>query len=101
MNSPPDIHCWRQIGTSGDRSCPELKTHVHCRNCPIFSAGAARLLDVDVSENYLAEQGRRFAERKTLLRPGATSAVIFRLGVEWLAQSTRVLSEVAPVRSVH
>src|SRR4029077_5730556 len=26
--------CWNRIGVRGDASCPELKHHVHCRNCP-------------------------------------------------------------------
>ena len=33
--------CWNRIGVRGDRSCPELKQYVHCRNCPVYSAGAA------------------------------------------------------------
>ena len=33
--------CWNRIGVRGDGSCPELKQYVHCRNCPVYSAGAA------------------------------------------------------------
>lgn len=94
-------HCWKEIGTSGDRSCAELPAHVHCRNCPTFARGAARLLDVEVSADYLAEQARRFAQRKEIARPGARSVVVFRLGTEWLALPTAVFSEVAPLRPVH
>jgi len=35
--------CWRRIGVSGDRSCPELAQHVHCRNCPVYAGAAQRL----------------------------------------------------------
>ena len=33
--------CWNRIGVRGDASCPELEQHVHCRNCPVYSAAAA------------------------------------------------------------
>ncbi len=33
--------CWNRIGVRGDGSCPELKRHIHCRNCPVYSAAAA------------------------------------------------------------
>ncbi len=32
--------CWNRIGVSGDRSCPELATVVHCHNCPVFSGSS-------------------------------------------------------------
>ena len=30
--------CWNRIGVSGDRSCPELQAHLHCRNCSVSSS---------------------------------------------------------------
>jgi len=40
-SSPAIVNaCWTTIGVRGDASCPELKQHVHCRNCPVYSAGA-------------------------------------------------------------
>jgi chemotaxis-related protein WspD len=101
MNNGNTTTCWKSIGTWGDRSCPELKPHVHCRNCPVYAAGAAKLLDVEVSADYLAEQTHRYAQRKELARPGEHSVVIFRLAGEWLALSTSVFSEVASQRRVH
>ena len=101
MSSPPDIDCWKRIGTWGDRSCPELKTYLHCRNCPVYSAGATRLLDAEVSEAYLAGHARHYAEAKRELRHGARSAVIFRVAGEWFALATAVFREVAPLRAVH
>lgn len=101
MSTEPGNHCWKRIGTWGDRSCPELKTHMHCRNCPVYSAGAVQLLDAEVPESYLAEQARHYAQAKTETRPGARSAVIFRLADEWLALPTTVFREVAPLRKIH
>ena len=34
--------CWNRIGVHGDKSCPLLSEHIHCRNCAVYSA-AARL----------------------------------------------------------
>lgn len=93
--------CWKGIGTWGDRSCPELKAHFHCRNCPIFSAGAARLLDTEVSATYLAEHARHYGAAKKDVRPGERSVVIFRLAGEWLALASTVFREIATLRPVH
>src|ERR1044072_880535 len=101
MKNGNGVTCWKEIGSWGDRSCPELKTHVHCRNCPTYAAGAAQLLDVEVSADYLAEQTRRYAQRKEVVRPGARSVVVFRLGSGWLALPTAIFTEIAPLRSIH
>ena len=37
--------CWNRIGIHGDKSCPLLSEHIHCRNCAVYSAAATRLLD--------------------------------------------------------
>ena len=50
--------CWHRIGVSGDRSCPELSTFVHCRNCPVFAAAARVFFDRPAPEGYLAEWTR-------------------------------------------
>src|SRR5437588_4360 len=36
--------CWNRIGIGGDRTCPELAVHIHCRSCPVFSAAARRVV---------------------------------------------------------
>ena len=41
---PGDGDCWNHIGVSGDRSCPELNTFIHCRNCPVYRRGRPDLL---------------------------------------------------------
>ena len=37
---PPVPECWRVIGVTGDRSCPELERFIHCRNCPVLAEAA-------------------------------------------------------------
>lgn len=93
--------CWKRIGTWGDRTCPELAEHRHCRNCPVYAAGAARLLDAEAPPAYLAAGAARYAQPKTETRAGSKSAVVFRVAGEWLALSTAVFQEIAPVRPVH
>ena len=34
--------CWNRIGIYGDKSCPVLPEHIHCRNCSVYSAAATR-----------------------------------------------------------
>ncbi len=54
--------CWNRIGVSGDRSCPELPSFVHCRNCPVFAAAARAFFDRPAPEGYLAEWARWLAD---------------------------------------
>jgi chemotaxis-related protein WspD len=97
----PAASCWKTIGTWGDRSCPELPAHVHCRNCPVYAAGAVRLLDGEVSAADLAAHARHYAQPKADVRPGAHSAVIFRLGAEWFALRTMVFRGISAQRPIH
>jgi chemotaxis-related protein WspD len=101
MTLPDVTDCWKRIGIWGDRSCPELRQHLHCRNCPVYAAGAMRLLDAEVPDSYLASHATHYAQAKRDSRQGSRSAVIFRLASEWFALSTAVFREVAPLRAVH
>ena len=112
--------CWHRIGVSGDRSCPELSTFVHCRNCPVFAAAARSFFDRPAPEGYLAEWSSWLADSGSDgLRPRGegggdddedggvvaqregVSVLIFRLGAEWLAFRTRAVAEVTTPRPVH
>jgi len=93
--------CWNKIGVRGDGSCPELERHVHCRNCPVYSASAAKLLDSDLPAGHFAEWTGHFSGERKTEEAGTYSVVIFRIGAEWLALPTSVFSEVATVRAVH
>jgi chemotaxis-related protein WspD len=90
--------CWNQIGVGGDRSCPELTTFIHCRNCPVYSAAGRSLLERDVPQGYLDEWTNLL--RSTVgvtnrVAPiGTISVGIFRLEGEWLALSAKTIKEV-------
>lgn len=93
--------CWKQIGIQGDRSCPELVRHSHCRNCPAFSLTAGKLLDRDlpdsVETSLISQIGAPTDGHKT----DVESVIIFRVGSEWFALSTQVLDEVVGLRPIH
>lgn len=90
--------CWNRIGIHGDRSCPLLVEHIHCRNCSVYSAAATRLLD----RYALAQEHRVSMQGEDLASDVQTrSLVVFRLGEEWLGLPTRCLVEVSPVQTIH
>jgi len=90
--------CWNRIGIHGDRSCPLLVEHIHCRNCSVYSAAATRLLD----RYALAQEHRVSMHSEELASDVQTrSIVVFRLGEEWLGLPTRCLVEVSPVQTIH
>ncbi len=93
--------CWNRIGVRGDGSCPELERHVHCSNCPVYSASAAQLLDADLPAGHLAEWTGHFSGAQKIEEAGTQSVVVFRIGAEWLALPTAVFKEVATLRAIH
>jgi len=93
--------CWNRIGVHGDGSCPELKQHAHCRNCPTYSAAALRLLDRDLSAECVADSTGHFAQVKQLEEQDTHSVVVFRIASEWFALPTPVFDEVSEQRTIH
>lgn len=94
--------CWNTIGVRGDGSCTKLVQHVHCRNCPVYSAAAADLLDRHVPDDYLQHWTTHVARKEVeAKRTGTQSALVFRLGAEWLAIPTGLFKEVVGHRAVH
>jgi chemotaxis-related protein WspD len=123
MNEPPALatdapghDCWNRIGIAGDRSCPELKLHVVCRNCPVYASAAKSFFDRSAPPGYLEDWTAwlgRLDERAVGVEadvdvdapgvPKGAAVLIFRLDQEWLAFRTRTVAEVAlprPVRRV-
>jgi chemotaxis-related protein WspD len=95
--APAIDDCWNRIGVQGDKSCPLLAEHIHCRNCPVYAAAASRLLD----RYSLGQRATPADYQATTSQVASRSLLIFRLGEEWLALATRHLSEVAPVQPIH
>lgn len=95
--------CWRQIGVRGDRSCPELREHLHCRNCPTHAEIARGLLDRPLPAGYPEEWAQHFAQaaERPEAQGEARSVVLFRLGEEWLGLPTTSCHEIAEPRRIH
>jgi len=62
LDQPNLERCWHTIGINGDRSCPQLTTVIHCRNCPVYSQGGRELLDRQPPPGYQQEWTHLLAE---------------------------------------
>ncbi|BCJ05487.1 chemotaxis protein CheW [Pseudomonas sp. RtIB026] len=88
--------CWNRIGVHGDKQCPLLPRHVHCRNCEVYAEAATRLLD-----RYALIQDEQLEAPVVQEEAIGRSMLLFRLGEEWLALATACLAEIAPLQPVH
>jgi chemotaxis-related protein WspD len=93
--------CWNEIGVYGQQTCPELKSFVHCRNCPVYSTAGVKLLERELPVQYRQERTGHYAVQKHYREPSRSSVVVFRVGTEWLALPTWLLQEVAEHRPIH
>jgi chemotaxis-related protein WspD len=93
--------CWRRIGVHGDRSCPELARHIHCRNCPAYAAAGRRVLDTPMPAQYREEWAGQLAQPITRPERHTGSAIVFRVGVEWFGIATELCSGILPERGIH
>ncbi len=111
-------YCWNDIGVSGDSSCPELTTVIHCRNCPVYRGAGRTLLQRNAPEGYVEEwtdilaqdwrQATEKAEQKgsSLVKKETVSdeivaLIIFRVSQEWLALPAWVVKEITHIHPVH
>lgn len=109
----PIDDCWNRIGIKGDSSCPLLQEHIRCLNCPTFAAAALHQLDrVSASAEVAGQWGQIVQEGavEAVAHPlpqshqspqSRDSALIVRIGEEWLAIATGVVQEVAEARALH
>lgn len=97
----PMEDCWRRVGVSGDRSCPELTTFIHCRNCPVVAAAARRFFERPAPAGYLEAWGEILARPEAPSTADARGVLVFRLGDEWLALPMATLVEVTTPRKLH
>ena len=107
-------NCWNKIGVYGDRTCKELETVIHCRNCPVYSTAGRSLLERDVPVDYLNEWTAILASHHQpplaignqstvwIGRSADTfSAIVFRLSNELFALPVGVLQEVTHPSAIH
>lgn len=106
MNTIPNYalaldDCWNGIGVGGDQSCPKLEQHIHCRNCEVYSGAAQRNLQRPVGAGYREHWADHFRQPEARVEATDQSALVFRIGREWLALPTRTIASVAPVAPGH
>jgi chemotaxis-related protein WspD len=99
--------CWNRIGVRGDASCPRLAGYIHCRNCPVHDAAAARVLDREQAADTAIERqplhlltAQSLTERASR-EADTTSWLVFRIGDEWLGLPTAIFQQVAQWRPIH
>ena len=103
----PIDDCWNRIGVRGDGSCPRLAGYIHCRNCPVHDAAAARVLDrEEAADAVLGHKGLHRQTEQSLSEyaareADATSWLVFRIGDEWLGLPTTIFQQVAQLRPIH
>jgi chemotaxis-related protein WspD len=100
--------CWREIGISGDRSCPELKTLIHCRNCAVYTRNARQIFDRPVPEGAESDPRWQQVQMATEAQArfpspgdrddemGRNAVAIFRLEQEWFALPATLLDSIVP-----
>lgn len=104
--------CWNKIGVEGDRSCEQLKTVIHCRNCPVYSAAGRSLLEREAPPEYVNEWTEILAKTQPVSSKAqvngaivpsveTVSVMIFMLGGEWLAVPVGLLQEVTDPCIIH
>lgn len=93
--------CWNQSGVRGDRSCPELRHHAHCRNCPVYSAAASRLLDVPLPAGHAQGWAQHFAQPVSSTTANSQPLLFFRVDTEWLALPIDRCVEITELRPIH
>ena len=88
--------CWNRIGVHGDKQCPLLARHIHCRNCEVYAEAATRLLD-----RYALMADEQLEAPLPVEEDSGRSMLLLRLGEEWMALATACLAEIAPTQRVH
>jgi chemotaxis-related protein WspD len=97
--------CWNQIGIKGDYTCSELKTVIHCYECPVYATVGDSLLEREAPVGYLENWIKILEETSVIVDSTdsneaivrwseAVSIIIFRLGNEKLGLPVRILQEV-------
>ena len=95
------LDCWNEIGVTGNRSCGELVTHTHCRNCPSYTAAAATRLDRPIEQETIDAATSYYAATPERIDVTLSSCFVFRIGREWLAIPIAMLDEVVGSRATH
>jgi len=95
--------CWNTIGVwrkNADK-CEKLNEVTHCYNCEVYSNAGRILLDRESPEGYADEWADILAEQKNDKTHELQSAVVFRLGAEWLALPVSLINEITLLKDIY
>ena len=95
--------CWNQIGvwSKAAQRCSRLQQVIHCRNCSVYANYGRLLLDRDLPADYTEYWQDNYKKSKFGQEQGDQSAIVFRVGNEWLAMPLRLMDEITRMRKVH
>lgn len=93
--------CWSRIGVRGDKSCPQLRQHIHCRNCPTYGAVGAAILDARSADTDCTAFSGASASPAAPRAEQVLSVMTFRLGAESFGLPVRSCREVIEARAIH
>lgn len=96
-------HCWNVIGVWGgvSKKCEQLKEYIHCRNCPVFSAGGRKVFDQVAPVGYLKEWRKTLSVKSPDKKTDDKVVLVFKVKNEWFAISAGCLHEITEKRMVH
>lgn len=95
--------CWNTIGVwrSSGKKCEKLDDVVHCYNCEVYSNAGRSLLNRATPEGYDDEWADVLASEKKTKSRNLTSAVLFRLGAEWLSLPVNMINEITLLKNIY
>ena len=95
--------CWNTIGVWGDSEtkCEKLNKVTHCYNCEVYSNAGRSLLNRTTPDGYDDEWADVLATEKTAKCKNSISAVVFRLGAEWLSLPVNLINEITLLRNIY
>ncbi len=95
--------CWNRVGVLGHatRSCPRLKTVIHCHHCPVFASAGQHLFDRPLPDDYRQELTAVWAEPPARETGETVGAFAFCLAGERLAVPAATVREVLQMGKVH
>ena len=93
--------CWNKIGIAGDKSCPELKEFIHCRNCKNFERARFGLFKKELPLDYQREWTKHLSFKKDEGIMDKLVLLVFRIGKEWFGLQPQAIKEVTGSASLH
>lgn len=93
--------CWNRIDFRPEHRCEKLSEYAHCRNCPVYGAAARNIMERPIPAGYRSDWAAHFALDEGAKTVADQSALVFRIGHEWLALPPRLIVTVAEKAAAH